>query len=271
MDFAANELLREWVERGRAGERVGLVTDVDGTISPLAPTPTEAQVTPTSRDLLRRLAGQIALVAAISGRAADDLHDRVGLPELIYVGNHGMERWHDGRVEELPAARAARPALQKVIDAISGRLLPGMILEDKRVTISIHYRLAADPAAVQAEFAPLIAQVSRENGLSFFQGKMIFEVRPLLDVDKGTAFAQLIADYELEAAIYLGDDVTDADALRKAQALRAAGSCFAVGVGVESAETPSVVQESADLLVTGVSGVEFCLVWLSNALSASRT
>ncbi len=271
MDFAANELLREWVERGHAGERLGLVTDVDGTISPIAPTPTAAQVTPINRAFLRTLAGQITLVAAISGRAADDLQARVNLPELIYVGNHGMERWHAGRIEELPAASAARPAIQKVIAAISGRLLPGMILEDKRVTFSIHYRLAENPAAVKAEFAPLIAQISQANGLSFFQGKMIFEVRPLLDVDKGTAFAQLIADYRLDAAIYLGDDVTDADALRKARDLRAAGSCWAVGVGVESEDTPRVVQESADLLVSGVSGVESCLAWLSNALSASRT
>jgi trehalose 6-phosphate phosphatase len=275
MDFAANEMLRGWVERGRAGERLGLVTDVDGTISPIAPTPTAAQVTPRNRELLRTLAEQIALVAAISGRAADDLQALVNLPELIYVGNHGMERWHDGRIEELPAASVARPAVQNVIAAISGRLLPGMILEDKRVTLSIHYRLAADPAAVKAEFAPLIEQVSRENGLRFFQGKMIFEVRPVLDVDKGTAFAQLIADYGLDAAIYFGDDVTDADALRQARDLRAAGTCWAVGVGVAPAEapatTPSVVQESADLLVAGVSGVESCLAWLANALSASRT
>ncbi len=271
MDFSQNDLLHELIERIRAGERFGLITDVDGTVAPIAPTPAEAQVTPRSRDLLRQLATQVALVAAISGRAADDLHDRVGLPELIYVGNHGMERWHDGQVQELPAAREARPALQNVIDAVGERLLPGMILEDKRVTLSIHYRQAADPAGAQAELAPFVAAACRENGLNFFQGKMLFEVRPALDVDKGTAFAQLIADYQLDAAVYIGDDVTDADAMRKARDLRAAGSCFAVGIGVESDDTPLIVQESADLLISGVSGVESFLDWVSNALSASRT
>lgn len=271
MDFWQNELLREWVARGRAGERVGLVTDVDGTISPIAPTPDAAQVTPRSRELLRRLAGQLALVAAISGRAADDLSARVGVPELVYVGNHGLERVHGGEIEALPEAVAARPALERVIAALQPRLLPGMILEDKRVTLSIHYRRSADPAAVEAAFAPLVEQISHANGLRCFRDKMVFEVRPAVEVDKGTAFARLIADHALAAAVFLGDDVTDADALLKASQLRRAGTCYALGIGVESDDTPAVLQERADLLVSGVSGVEAFLDWFSSALSASRT
>ncbi|MCC6803730.1 MAG: trehalose-phosphatase [Anaerolineae bacterium] len=271
MDFSHNDLLRELVVRARAGERVGLVTDVDGTISPIAPTPDAAQVTPRSRDLLRRLAGQIALVAAVSGRAADDLSARVGIPEMVYVGNHGLERMSGGIAEALPEAVAARPALERVIAALQPRLLPGMILEDKRVTLSLHYRQAADPAAVEAAFAPLIAQLCRDAGLRCFSGKLIFEVRPAVEVDKGTAFARLIADHALAAAVFLGDDVTDADALLKASQLRRAGTCYALGIGVESDDTPAVLQERADLLVSGVSGVEAFLDWFSSALSASRT
>ncbi|MFN8564045.1 MAG: trehalose-phosphatase [Anaerolineae bacterium] len=269
MDFWQNDLLREWVERGRAGERVGLVTDVDGTISPIAPTPDAAQVPPRSRDLLRRLAGRLALVAAVSGRAADDLSARVGVPGLVYVGNHGLERLRDGESEALPEAIAARPALERVIAALRSRLLPGMILEDKGVTLSIHYRQSADPAAVEAAFAPLVEQISRENGLRYFRGKMIFEVRPAVEVNKGTAFARLIAEYALAAAMYIGDDVTDADALIMARSLRRAGTCFALGVGVESDDTPAVLQDNADVLVSGVSGVEALLDWLLSTLSAS--
>lgn len=269
MDFSQNDLLAGLVERARAGQRVGLVTDVDGTISPIAPTPEAAQVTPRSRDLLRRLAGQIALVAAVSGRAADDLSARVGIPEMVYVGNHGLERMRGGEIAAQPEAVAARPALERVIAALQPRLLPGMILEDKRVTLSIHYRQTADPAAAEADFAPLIEQVVSANGLRLFRGRMVFEVRPAVEVNKGTAFARLVADHALEAAVYLGDDVTDADALIVASALRRAGSCYALGIGVESAETPVVIQEEADLLVAGVSGVEAFLDWFSSALSAS--
>ncbi|MFN8453024.1 MAG: trehalose-phosphatase, partial [Anaerolineae bacterium] len=87
--------------------------------------------------------------------------------------------------------------------------------------------------------------------------------------NKGTAFARLIAEYALAAAIYIGDDVTDADALIAAQSLRRGGTCYALGVGVESDDTPAVLQDNADLLVSGVSGVEALLDWLLSVLSAS--
>ncbi len=267
--FVQSDALNELIRRTRNGGRLGVVTDMDGTISPLVPTPDAAEVTPKSRALLQRLSGQIALVAAISGRGADDLRERVGLNELVYVGNHGMERWHDGQIDVLPAALAYRPALERVIEAIRPQMQAGMVLQDKRITASFHYRKTADPAAVRAELLPLIEQAAHDNGLGFFEGKMVFEVLPELKVDKGSAFADLIRDYALDGALYLGDDVTDAAALRMAQTLRRDGKCYAVAIGVASDETPKVVQESADVLVEGVTGVESLLEWLSNALSAS--
>jgi trehalose 6-phosphate phosphatase len=269
MNFIQNVLLRELVERARSGQRVGLVTDVDGTISHMTDSPYDAQVTPTSRDLLRRLSGQLTLVAAVSGRAAEDVRTRVGLPEMVYVGNHGLDRWHEGRIEAPPEALAARPAVEQVMAAVRPRLHPGMIIEDKGVTISIHYRSAADPARVEAELTPLLERLCRDLGLRLFPGQFIFEVRPALDVNKGSALARLIRDYTLDAAVYLGDEATDADALRTAQIARRAGTCFAVGIGVESDDTPAPVQEAADLLVSGVPGVEAFLDWFSKALSAS--
>ncbi len=269
VNFVQNDLLRELVARGRSGQRVGLITDIDGTISPMAETPQAAQVTPTSRDLLRRLGDQLALVAAISGRAAANAREKVGLPEMVYVGNHGLERWHEGHIDVPPEAAAARPAIEQVIAALQPHIAPGMIIEDKGVTLAIHYRTTADPAGVQAAIAPLLERLCRDLGLRLAPGKLSFEVRPAVDLHKGTAFTRLVSDYTLAAAVYLGDDVTDADALRAARDLRHAGICFAVGIGVESDETPAPVQEAADLLVSGVPGVEAFLGWFSNALSAS--
>lgn len=271
MNFAENAALREFVRRAHTGQRLGIVTDMDGTISPVAPTPDAARVTPKSRDLLRQLATQVTLVAAVSGRGAGDLHEHIDLPELIYVGSHGLERWQDGEMMVIPEALAYRPALERVIAALEPHMQPGMVMEDKRVTLAIHYRATPDPTAAREALAPLIAQASRANGLGFFEGRMVFEVMPEIQVDKGHAFARLIDDYALEAAVYVGDDVTDAAALRMAKTLRQGGKCYALGVGVESAETPAQVQESADFLVAGVSGVEDMLGWLSSALSASST
>ncbi len=82
--------------------RIGLITDVDGTISPIVNTPSAAQVTPQARARLRELQNIITLVAVISGRAAVDVRDRVGIAKLVYVGNHGMERWNGQTVESPP-------------------------------------------------------------------------------------------------------------------------------------------------------------------------
>lgn len=259
------DYLRELTTRAR----LGVVTDMDGTISPVALTPDSAYVTPRARDLLHQLHERVALVAVVSGRAVADLRERVGLPELVYVGNHGLERWRDGRIDAAPEAVAARPALAAAAAELRSRLLPGMLLEDKGVTLAIHYRMADDPEQAQTIFASLVRRAAEMHSLAAFDGRMSFELRPPVKINKGTTFRRLVAEYELDAAVFLGDDTTDADALAAAQALRQAGTCYALAVGVDSEETPEVVRASSDVLVPGVAGVEDWLERLLNAVSAS--
>lgn len=242
--------------------RLGLVTDVDGTISPIVSRPEAAQVTPRSRELLTSLSARLALVGVISGRAAADVQKRVGVANMIYVGNHGMERWVEGHVEVTPEAQTYRPGLEAVVEGIRGYLPPGAQIEDKGATYSIHYRNVADPAQTQVEVTPRLQQLSDQHGIKLFQGRMIFELRPPLEIDKGTAFTALVHDYQLDAAIYLGDDTTDADALRACRRLRDAGACYAIGVGVLADETPPAVIESADVAAHGIDEVEGFLAWL---------
>jgi trehalose 6-phosphate phosphatase len=145
-----------------------------------------------------------------------------------------------------------------------------MQLEDNTVTLSIHYRRAHDPAAAEALAAPLRALAEAE-GLAFFAGKRVFEVRPPLEINKGTAFTRLVHEHRLDAAIFMGDDTTDADALRAARDLRAAGICDTLALGVASDDTPAAVRDSADVLVQGVSGVEDFLDDLLRARWASSS
>lgn len=254
-----------------ARQPLGVITDMDGTLSLVAPTPDAAQVTPRARDLLRQLHAQGVVVAVVSGRAVADLRERVGLPDLLYVGNHGLERWHNGQIDIVPEASGVRPAVAAAAAELRPRLLPGMFLEDKQVTLSLHYRKTDDPAAVQALFAPLVQAAAASHGLTAYEGRMVFEVRPPIQINKGTSFRRLVADYGLQAAVYLGDDTTDADALNAARALRESGECYSFGVGVDSEETPDSVRDAADMLVPGVSGVENWLEKLLSALSASRS
>jgi trehalose 6-phosphate phosphatase len=248
--------------------RPGVITDVDGTISPIVAHPDAAQVTPRSRDLLRDLHAHLALVAVISGRAVADVQARVNLPELVYVGNHGLEWWIDGQVQLAPEAAAHRPALEAALDAVRALQVPGMIVEDKGATLSVHYRQTSDPDTVAATFTPILQRIADERGLKLFQGRLVFEVRPPIQVNKGSAFSDLITYYHLDAAIYLGDDTTDVDALIMARRLRESGACYALGLGVTADETPPAVLDHADLLADGVQDVEAFLAWL---LSASST
>ncbi len=242
--------------------RLGLVTDVDGTISPIVDQPDAAQVTPRAKTLLTALAGRLTLVAAVSGRAAADVQARVGLPGLVYVGNHGLERWADGRVEAVSEVAAYQDALHAALVALRALTMPGLFVEDKGVTLSVHYRQTAQPEQAAARLRPTVAAIANEAGLRLVEGRMVFELRPPLEVDKGSAFRSLVAQYALDGAVYLGDDTTDADALRAARSLRNSGACYALGLGVVSDDTPAVVAASADLLLDGIHDVEDFLAWL---------
>lgn len=252
-------------------DRFGLITDMDGTVSPIVPIPSDAAPTERNRELLAELHGKLALVAVVSGRAAADVRERVNLPQLTYSGNHGLERWADGAVQLAPQAKPYRPNLEAAAAQIEKIAPEGMWIEDKQATLSVHYRHTDDPEQTAKTFAPRFEAIVKENDLRLFQGRMIFELRPPLDVNKGTIFEQLITENALDAAIYIGDDTTDADALKKAQQLRADGRCYSVAVGVESDETPDVVTASSDVMVSGVSDVEALFAWLSEKSSSASS
>lgn len=251
--------------------RLGLVTDVDGTLSPIADVPDEARVTPRNLELLAVLQTQLTLTAVISGRAADDVYQRIRLPGLVYIGNHGMEQWQDGKVIGSPAAAAYRENLEAATPAIKQMLITGMRFEDKGATLSVHYRQTDDPEKVASELAPLMRDITAKHGLHLTQGRMVFEFRPPVEIDKGTAFDELVKAYRLEAAFYLGDDTTDVAAFLAARRLRESGRCLAYGLGVESRGTPGIVLTVVDYLVQDVPEVESFLDWLSNARMASFT
>lgn len=251
--------------------RLGVVTDMDGTLSPIVDEPSAAQVTPRSRELLAALAALLPLVAVVSGRAVADVQGRVGLDGLTYVGNHGLEQWVDGRVVPVPAAAEFRPAVEAALADLSAASHPGMWIEDKGVTISAHYRQTADPVAVGEAFRTDAETIAARHGLRLFSGRMVYELRPPLDMDKGSTFKQLIESHQLTSAVYLGDDTTDMDALRMARHLRGAGTCYAVGFGVDSPDAPPGLRDSADVFGVGVDEVEAFLTWLLKARQASST
>jgi trehalose-phosphatase len=250
-------------------DRPGLLTDMDGTISPIVDDPAAAMVTPASKQALAILRDALPVVGVISGRGAGDVHARLGLEGLAIIGNHGFEQWGESGTEIAPEAARSRPALERLIRRVNKEIQPGMELEDKGATLSIHYRRAEDSDRVRRTFYPRLVEQVRGAGLSLHAGRMVYEIRPPAAINKGTALLRLVDERRLDAVIYLGDDTTDADAMEVVHDHAAKFGLLAVAVGVDGPETPERVREEADFMVQGVPGVETFLGWLSSVFSAS--
>lgn len=236
----------------------GLLTDVDGTISPIAPTPAEARVSDEIRSALSRLATELRVVAVITGRAATNARGLVDVPGLLYVGNHGMEELANGSTRWEPAAEPFRPLLSDAAAAVADLpdRIAGVIVEDKGPTLSIHYRQAASPEDARSQ---ILASLRRFGGkLRVTTGKMVVEVRPPVEISKATAVRRIVETHRLRGAVYLGDDRTDLAAFEVLRELRVgAGEARrrTYGVAVAGPETPSDVLAAADAVVSGVEAV----------------
>ena len=248
-----------------------VVTDIDGTISAIAPTPAEAMVDPGAKAALALLGERLAAVAVVSGRAPQDGAAMVGLPELTYVGNHGLERIARGTPWTHPVAAAAQPAIAAALAEIESAArttadVPWLLVENKGVTGTIHYRLAPDQNAAAALLEPLARAAAIRHGLRLTLGRMIFEVRPALAVNKGTAIRDLAQDLGLRGIVFFGDDFTDVDAFRALRELREAAEAATLRVGVLGPETSPAVLAEIDVSVNGVAACAATLLALAARL-----
>ncbi len=198
--------------------KILLALDFDGTLAPIRSRPEEAVLGETVRTLLAELAQspRVAVMIA-SGRSLDDVRTRVGLPQLIYSGNHGLEIQGRGLEFVEPAARATAGPLREICRRAEELLatVPGVVLEAKGLTASVHYRTA--PPGQWDE----IARVARElvaldpDRFVLSNGHRVWEIRPRVSWHKGSAVnwvARAFQDPLPRLVIYLGDDRTDEDA-----------------------------------------------------------
>jgi trehalose 6-phosphate phosphatase len=215
--------------------RAAIFLDVDGVLAPIVPRPEDARVPDDIRAELRRLAGRYALVACVSGRAGDDARAVVGVPELTYVGNHGLE-------------------LEPHADEWSGRLAAFLRtvdwprMEDKGLTASLHYR-DMDEATARHEL-DAIAERARAEGFIARYGRKVLELVPPIEASKGTALTRLLGDIGLQRALYAGDDTTDLDAFTALDPLE-----LGIRVAVASAEGPPQLRARADIVLPAQADV----------------
>lgn len=197
-------------ELKQAGQ-VLFALDYDGTLAPIAPQPELAVFPAEARQVVEWLSELPGVqVAVVSGRALEDVKARVALP-LIYAGNHGLELEGPDFAYRHPQALERIPDLTEAILAINHDIagLPGVRLENKGLTASVHFRNAA-PEAAQA--VATIVKRHRPPGFQLHAGKKVIELRPDVDWHKGAAVCWLMDNYFHHArAFAMGDDLTDED------------------------------------------------------------
>ncbi len=223
-----------------AGESgILLLLDFDGTLSEIVENPDAAELRPGNAQTLDKLSRKPRLtVGIVSGRSLQDVADRIALSNLIYAGNHGMEIKGPGIRYLHPEVAAAVPGLQEIRSRVSTALagIPGVQVEDKTLTLTVHYRRA--PARYHEEVESIVRSVAHpETSTDQYRityAKAAIEVRPAVDWHKGRALEFIRSRLAARAyTIYIGDDRTDEDAFEAAQA---AGGC---GIFVGPADAPS--------------------------------
>jgi len=246
----------------------GLITDIDGTISPTAPTPQQAGVTPLCQQYLSALCNHLALVAVISGRPAAEAKNMINIDGVVYIGNHGLERWVGGHSEFIKDAQDYSRVIKAAIEELTPLLsMKCVSIDDKRVTATIHYRLCQNSLSAERNILAAIENSPHARSLRTIQERMAFDLLPPVKIDKGTALLDLIQEYNLQGGVYLGDDLTDIDAFRAIHAACRDLDFRGFAIGVTSQEMPEKLTEEADFTLNGVNDVERFLRWLSQIVA----
>ncbi|HKJ93919.1 MAG TPA: trehalose-phosphatase [Longimicrobiales bacterium] len=213
----AFDKMQAWRERRRLAGRMLVAVDFDGTLSPIVERPEDAAIVPAARAALSDLAARgDTVVAVVSGRSLADVRARVGLAGVFYAGNHGLEIEGPGLERVHPAAASARPHLAAAGRRLASELAawPGVQVEDKGLTLSVHYRRA--DAGVGERVVAAARRVCDAASLRLTEGKKVVELRPAVDWDKGRATVFLLEVVAPGGApvLFIGDDRTDEDAFR---------------------------------------------------------
>ena len=215
--------------------RAGLILDFDGVLAPIRADPATCAMPDRVARSLARLAGGLGLVAVISGRPVGFLEERVEAPGVPLLGSYGMEQSFDGVRQISPEAEEwlapVQEAEQRLRQLFAGS--PGIRVEEKSVSVAVHWRQAPDHAAAAGQVRQATERVSKELGLRLEPGKLVEELRPPIDVDKGSAISALLAAHaDLTEFAYAGDDLGDIPALRAAR--EACGYALVIDHGKET-------------------------------------
>jgi trehalose-phosphatase len=250
-----------------ASGRLGVFSDIDGTLSPIVERPEDARVTARCRELLLRLMKKGVRVALITGRELKVARSMAQLDGVAYAASHGLEYyWVDGSIEMTVDAGPFRGIIDQLPAEAANLGALGVTIEVKGAGVAFHYRRATDEAAAVAEIERVIRQAEASRNFKRIEGRKVIELLPNVDASKGSAARRLAERLGVKSIICLGDDRTDIDMFN---AVRAVGKQGIEGrsVAVTSPEAVPELLEAADYAVDGVGGVEWLLGELADAVT----
>ena len=240
-----------------AGRHPAVFLDYDGTLTPIVDRPQDAVIAESMRAAVRALARRCT-VCVVSGRDRVVVQELMGVNDLVVAGSHGFDIWSpDAGTFEHEASGGFDALLERVTNRVRSEAgaIDGALIEPKKASVAVHTRLVSDSERprVKALVEGLLAEYPDE--LKVTPGKMVYEIQPKLDWDKGKAVLHLLKALDLDrediVALYVGDDITDEHAF---EALKGTG----IGVFVGNPDDPEVAGRptAADYVLTSIGEVE---------------
>ena len=243
-----------------AGRRPAVFLDYDGTLTPIVDRPEDAIISESMRKAVRGLAERCP-VCVVSGRDRRVVQELMGIDDLIVAGSHGFDIWNPAGGE---IQREEGADFKDLLDEVKERLhremtpIEGALVEPKKTSVAAHYRLVSEEKRPRVKEIVDAVLGEHPDELKVTPGKMVYEIQPRIDWDKGKAVLYLLGalglDREDVVPIYLGDDITDEHAF---EAL-AGASPRGIGIFVGRADDPEVAGRttSADFVLYSVGEVE---------------
>ena len=209
----------EKIKQDLKERKLMIFLDFDGTLAPIVETPDKANIPVQTKQLLKQLSKLSSCqIVVISGRSLRDIKQKVGIDDIPYIGSHGLE------IKGLHIIVSAET--ERILETIKNELknklssIQGVILEDKGLVLSVHYRLLSEDGAkiVEKILLNVCQPYIEDRKIEIKFGKKVYEIRPSVDWDKGKAIFWVLSGRELAdenqdiLPICIGDDVTDEDA-----------------------------------------------------------
>jgi len=202
-----------------------LFLDYDGTLTPIVDTPAKAIISKKTKKLLHKLLkSSKCKLAIISGRSLKDIKNKIGLKDIIYVGNHGLEIEGPKIKFEISIPIKVRTTIRQIVTVLQNKLskIKGVIVEDKNLTLSVHYRLvtSTDTSSIKKIVNEITRPYLTRGMIKINPGKKVIEIKPPIKWDKGKVVLWLLRKEQFVSgennffSIYFGDDITDEDAFR---------------------------------------------------------